>query len=87
MKHLHKLLRAGLTATLYLIILTVWFIPLASVGLLRFIIPVKKWRQLTKKLMESLHVVWLRSNYFFLKWITPIKWEIKGLDQLHFKEW
>ncbi|OIZ94330.1 glycerol acyltransferase [Candidatus Rickettsiella isopodorum] len=87
MKHLYKLLRAGLTATLYLIILTVWFIPLASVGLLRFIIPVKKWRQLTKKLMESLHVVWLRSNYFFLKWITPIKWEIKGLDQLHFKEW
>jgi 1-acyl-sn-glycerol-3-phosphate acyltransferase len=87
MNNLFKFLRAGLAATLYLIILTVWFIPLASVGLLRFIIPLKKWRQLTKKLMEFLHAVWLRSNYVLLKWITPIKWEIKGLDQLQYKEW
>ena len=87
MNNLFKFLRAGLTAALYLIILTVWFIPLAIVGLLRFIIPWKKWRQLTKKLMELLHAVWLRSNYFLLKWITHIKWEIKGLDQLHYKEW
>lgn len=87
MNNLFKFLRAGLTAALYLIILTVWFVPLAIVGLLRFIIPWKKWRQLTKKLMELLHAVWLRSNYFLLKWITHIKWEIKGLDQLHYKEW
>ena len=87
MSKLYKFLRAVFAATLYFIILTVWFIPLASVGLLRFIIPLKTWRQWTKKLMESLHAVWLRSNYFLLKWITPIKWEIKGLDQLHYKEW
>ncbi len=87
MSNLFKFLRAGLAATLYLIILTLWFIPLASVGLFRFIIPLKKWRQLTKKVMESLHAIWLRSNYFLLKWITSIKWEIKGLDQLRFKEW
>jgi 1-acyl-sn-glycerol-3-phosphate acyltransferase len=87
MNNLFKLLKAGLTATLYLIILTIWFIPLAIVGLLRFIVPTKKWRQLTKRLMEFLHTVWLRSNYFLLKWVTPIKWEIKGLDQLHYKEW
>lgn len=82
-----KFLKAGLIAILYLIILTVWFIPLVTVGLFRFIIPVRKWRQLTKRLMEFLHAVWLRSNYFLLNWITPIKWEIKGLDQLLYKEW
>ena len=87
MNNLFKFLRAGLTATLYFVILTVWFIPLAIVGLLRFIIPLKKWRQFTKKLMELLHAVWLRSNYFLLKWITHTKWEIKGLEQLHYKEW
>lgn len=87
MNNLFKFLKAGLTAILYLIILTGWFIPLAIVGLFRFIIPIRKWRQLTKRLMEFLHAVWLRSNYFFLKWITSIKWEIRGLDQLHYKEW
>ena len=87
MSNLYRFLRAGLAAALYFIILTVWFIPLACVGLFRFIIPLKKWRQLTKKLMESLHAVWLHSNYFLLKWITPIKWEVKGLDQLYYKEW
>lgn len=87
MNNLFKFLKAGLAATLYLIILIIWFIPLAITGLLRFIIPLNKWRKLTKKLMEFLHVVWLRSNYFLLKWITSIKWEIKGLEQLHYKEW
>lgn len=87
MNKLFKFLKAGLAAILYLIILTLWFIPLAGVGLLRFIIPLKKWRQQTKSLMECLHVVWLRSNYFLIKWITPIKWEINGLDKLHDKEW
>lgn len=87
MNTLFKFLKAGLIAILYLIILTVWFIPLVIVGLFRFIIPVRKWRQLTKRLMEFLHAVWLRSNYFLLNWITSIKWEIKGLDQLLYKEW
>ncbi|MFZ0219424.1 MAG: acyltransferase [Candidatus Aquirickettsiella sp.] len=87
MNKLYKFLRAGLAATLYLIILTLWFIPLASVGLCRFMIPLKKWRKSTKKLMEALHAVWLRSNYLLLKWIIPVKWEIKGLEQLHYKEW
>lgn len=87
MNNFFKLLKAGLTATLYLIILTVWAVPLMLVGLFRFIIPIKKWRQITKKIMESLHAGWLRNNYFLLKWIMPIKWEVKGLDQLHYKEW
>jgi 1-acyl-sn-glycerol-3-phosphate acyltransferase len=87
MNNLFKFLRAGLTAILYLIVLTVWFIPLASVGLFRFMIPLKKWRQLTKKLMESLHAGWLRSNYFLLKWVTSIKWEVSGLNRLDFNEW
>lgn len=84
---LFKLLRAGLTSVLYLIILTGWFVLLLIVGLFRFIIPVRKWRQFTKKLMEALYTLWLRSNYFLLKWIIPIKWEIKGLEQLYYKEW
>jgi 1-acyl-sn-glycerol-3-phosphate acyltransferase len=84
---LFKCLKAALTSVLYLIILTVWFVPLLIVGLFHFIIPVKKWHQFTKKLMETLYVLWLRSNYFLLKWIIPIKWEIKGLDQLRYKEW
>lgn len=87
MNNLYKFLRAGFAAILYLIVLVIWFIPLVILGLLRFIIPLKKWRRISKKLMESLHVIWLRSNYFLLKWITSIKWEVKGLDQLHYKEW
>lgn len=87
MNNVYKFLRAGFAAILYLIVLTVWFIPLVSLGLLRFIIPLKKWRQLTKKLMEFLHAIWLRSNYFLLNWITSIEWEVKGLDQLQYKEW
>lgn len=87
MNNFFKLLKAGLTATMYLIILTVWAVPLMLVGLFRFIMPIKKWRQITKKVMESLHAGWLRNNYFLLKWIMPIKWEVKGLDQLHYKEW
>lgn len=87
MNNLYKFLRAGIAAILYLIVLVIWFIPLVILGLLRFIIPLKKWRGISKKLMESLHAIWLRSNYFLLKWITSIKWEVKGLDQLHYKEW
>ena len=87
MNNLYKFIKAGFAAILYLIVLSVWFIPLVTLGLLRFIIPLKKWRKLTKKYMESLHAIWLRSNYFLLKWITSIKWEIKGLEQLHYKEW
>ncbi len=83
----YKFLRAGFAAILYLVVLIVWFIPLVILGLLRFIIPLKKWQKLSKKLMESLHAIWLRSNYFLLKWITSIKWEVKGLDQLHYKGW
>ena len=87
MNNFYKFLRAGFAAILYLVVLIVWFIPLVILGLLRFIIPLKKWRKLSKKLMESLHAIWLRSNYFLLTWITSIKWEVKGLDQLHYKEW
>jgi 1-acyl-sn-glycerol-3-phosphate acyltransferase len=87
MNNFFKILRAGLVATLYFIILTGWFVFLAIVGLLRFIIPLKKWRNTTKKLMESLHACWLRSNYFLLKWMIPTEWEVKGLEQLRYNEW
>ena len=87
MSNLYSFLRAVVTAILYLITLIVWFIPLISVGLLRFILPLKKWRQWTKKLMERLHLVWLRSNYFLLNYLIPMKWEVTGLDQLVLKEW
>ncbi len=87
MSNLYSFLRAVVTAILYLITLIVWFIPLISVGLLRFILPLKKWRQWTKKLMERLHLVWLRSNYFLLNYLIPMKWEVTGRDQLVLKEW
>lgn len=87
MNNLYKFLRAGFAAILYLIVLIVWFIPLFILGLLRFFIPLKKWRKLTRRLMESLHSIWLRSNYFLLKWITSIRWEVTGIEQLHYKEW
>lgn len=37
--------------------------------------------------MERLHVIWLRSNYFLLNYLIPMKWEVTGLDQLVLKEW
>ncbi len=37
--------------------------------------------------MERLHLVWLRSNYFLLNYLIPMKWEVTGLDQLVLKEW
>lgn len=87
MNNLFKGLRAGITAVLYLTILTGWFVLLASVGLLRFIIPLQAWRRAAKNLMEHLHACWLRSNYLLIHWTTSTKWDVKGLNQLRYNEW
>lgn len=87
MNNLLKGLRVGLVAVLYLITLTSWFILLISVGILRFVIPLRAWRRTSKNLMERLHVCWLRCNYFILQWTTAIKWEVQGLEKLRLNEW
>ena len=87
MSNLFKGLRVVITAVIYLIILTGWFILLASVGLLRFIIPLKAWRRVGKRLMERLHACWLHSNHLILKYTIPTVWDVKGLEQLCYREW
>lgn len=76
-----------MAAILYLINLIVLFVPLAVLGLLRFLIPLKIWRRSSKKGMENLHFYWLNTNCFIQRVTTSTKWEIKGLEQLRYNEW
>lgn len=82
-----KGLRVFIAAIIYLITLVVWFIPLAILGLLCYLIPLKIWQQTLKRGMESLAVYWIKSNYYIQELTTSIQWEVTGLEKLNYKEW
>lgn len=82
-----KGLRVFIAAIIYLITLVVWFIPLAILGLLCYLIPLKIWQQTLKRGMEFLAVYWIKSNYYIQELTTSIQWEVTGLEKLNYKEW
>lgn len=84
---LFRHLRATIVALLYLIVLIVWFIPLALLGLLCYLIPIKRWQSVCKQIMERLPVYWIQTNYYLQQWTTPIEWHVIGLETLKPNQW
>ncbi|WP_033227259.1 acyltransferase [Rickettsiella massiliensis] len=80
-------LRATVVAILYLVILILWFIPLALFGLFCYLIPIKCWQRMCKQIMERLPVYWIQTNYYLQQVTTPIEWQVTGLEKLSPHHW
>jgi 1-acyl-sn-glycerol-3-phosphate acyltransferase len=79
-------LKVCIASVLYIINLLVWFIPLATLGVL-YLVPLKAWQRNCKVWMERLPVFWIKGNSFIQNLTTSINYQIYGLEQLNYKEW
>jgi 1-acyl-sn-glycerol-3-phosphate acyltransferase len=80
-------LKVCIVALLYFINLIFWFIPLLTLGLLCYCIPIQVWQKNCKLWMERLPVYWIKGNYFIQELTMAIAWDVSGLEQLDYNEW
>ncbi|MES2141322.1 MAG: acyltransferase [Pseudomonadota bacterium] len=74
-------------AILYFINLVALFTPLAFLGLLCCLIPLKTWQRHCRCWMEQLHIYWLKGNCHIQKLTMSTQWDVTGLDKLAYDEW
>lgn len=80
-------IKVFIVAILYFVNLVFLFIPLAVLGLLCYLIPVKIWQRQCKRWMERLHIYWIKGNYFIQELTMSVEWDVTGLDRLVYDEW
>lgn len=78
----------GVLSMLLLTISTLfWFTVLIIVAFLKFLIPIKGWRNLCTIILNGIAVTWISINNLNLDLTKRIKWEVTGLEGLSLKGW
>lgn len=80
-------LRVGIVALFYFLNLLFWFIPLISLGVLCYCVPISAWQKNCRYWMERLPVYWIKGNSFIQNLTTSIEWDVSGLAELDYQEW
>lgn len=72
---------------LYAVNLAFWVTVLFAVAIVRWLVPVKSFRQKAYKLMQKLPACWIDGNGVVLKLTTRMDWQIEGLEGLSEESW
>jgi 1-acyl-sn-glycerol-3-phosphate acyltransferase len=76
-----------IAAILYVLSITLWVALLFFAGILRFILPNKRWRNFLTYVMNQMPAYWADTNHA-IQWLTTkIEWDVKGLDGLNYNDW
>src|SRR5262245_58572025 len=72
---------------LYAVNLAFWVTTLFAVALIRWLVPIKSFRQKAYKLMQKLPSCWIDGNGLVLKLTTRTNFQIEGLEGLSEEKW
>lgn len=82
LSQMFRTLRAWITFLFLICNTIVWCIAIYSVFFLKIFVPIKNFRVLCDKIMESFAENWISGNNFFLNTFYNIHWNLKGLENL-----
>ena len=78
----------GILSSLLVTVSTVLHVGLLlAVAIVKFIIPIRIWRQLCSRFLTAIAYDWVACNNLFMKITTRAKWSIDGLEGLDPKGW
>jgi 1-acyl-sn-glycerol-3-phosphate acyltransferase len=80
-------LRGVLVALLIGLNTLFWCVPLFSIALLKFMVPVKAWRDLCTQTLIAIATAWVSVNSAMFELFHRIHWNVHGLDGLSPNEW
>ncbi len=77
----------SISMLLYFINVIIMFPFFFVLGILKFMIPLKFWREACKYVIDTLGTAWISVNNFNLRITKNIHWEVTGLEGLRMDEW
>ncbi|MCG6905245.1 MAG: acyltransferase [Desulfobacteraceae bacterium] len=80
-------LRGVLVLSIYLINTLFWTLPLFSLTLLKFVIPVPAFRRFVTRILHGLAAHWVAVNNFTQRLFCGTQWEVTGLENLRPRGW
>lgn len=86
LKRCYEFLLGSLTLFLLLVNITVFFIPVFIVGLIK-LIPIIKLQDGCSHFLHKMASYWISVNTTFIEWSRPIKWEIINLATMSLDKW
>ena len=64
-----------------------WCIPLFTISIVKLLFPVPEIRRGLSQILASIGEQWIRVNNRLIRMVTPMKWEITGLENLERHKW
>lgn len=71
----------------YWVSIIFWSSLLFLTALLKFLIPIPKWKKFCAKIIPVLPELWITTNTVISEWLIPMNWNVQGLDQVRRNEW
>lgn len=76
-----------IAALLYVLSITLWTGLLFLAGALRWIIPIRRWRQFMMHVMNQMPAYWSDTNHGIQSLTTKIEWDVQGFEKLNYNDW
>jgi 1-acyl-sn-glycerol-3-phosphate acyltransferase len=79
--------RACITLALFTLNVLFWFVPIFLIAILKLLVPVAAWHDLTGRWLIACGETWISCNQGILALTQRIQWDIRGTDGLARREW
>jgi 1-acyl-sn-glycerol-3-phosphate acyltransferase len=79
--------KGALTLSLGILNILFCFIPIIVIALLKLVVPVQGWRDLTSRWLMAVGEQWISNNKTILGMTQAIRWDIRGAEHLRRREW
>ena len=80
-------LRGGVMFTLVVLNTILCCTPLFMLALLKLAVPLASWRRLASRWLTAIAEAWIAANTAILRATQDIRWETRGIEGLHRREW
>ncbi len=80
-------LRGACSFLLYMVNTVFWCIPLFAVSILKFLVPIRPFRDLCSWVLVQIGFLWIFCNNLNQKLFLKFQIEIEGLEKLHKRDW
>ncbi|MDY6822853.1 MAG: acyltransferase [Thermodesulfobacteriota bacterium] len=79
--------RGVMSLFLYVANTIFWCIPLYTVSILKFLVPITAFRDICSKILVSLAFAWVNCNNMNQRLLNPMDIRVNGLEKLNRKDW
>ncbi len=80
-------LRGSLSLLLYSVNTIFWAIPLFSMAILKFLIPIRPFRDFCSRILVEIAFLWILVNIWNQKLFLNLTLEVEGLEKLNRRDW